>query len=350
MRTKRKILSIQTVIIIFLWLLLLIMPLLFENNFSDNGFTIPKIWIEYSWVFVLFLINRFVLMPYLFFRNKHLIYFILIVTLVLILFFGMYLNWGQKQPKPSYNSVQMSYNTHVKPPRRDMPMPPFVNIFILSFLIIGFDTGLNISMRWMLSERKRVILESENINVKLALLRNQISPHFFMNTLNNIHALVDIDQELSKDSIIRLSKLMSYLLYETNETKILLKNELDFISNYVDLMRLRYSDKVRIKFDMSVDVLNVKIPPLLFLNFIENAFKHGISYKHDSFIEITFNYLNNTIICDIINSNHAVASDKLSGIGILNARNILELLYNNKYKLDIVETSSQYHVSINIPV
>ena len=129
-------------------------------------------------------------------------------------------------------------------------------------------------------------LEHNNLQTELDYLKYQINPHFFMNTLNNIHALVDIDTEKAKQTIVELSRLMRYVLYESNNRLISLSKELQFLNHYIELMRIRYTDKVRIYVSFPTDTGEVQVPPLLFVSFVENAFKHGVSYQHASFVSV----------------------------------------------------------------
>ena len=126
----------------------------------------------------------------------------------------------------------------------------------------------------MLKDLERQRLESE-----LQYLKYQLNPHFFMNTLNNIYALVDLNTEQAKKTIIELSKLMRYVLYEANKNQISLEHEIQFLENYIALMKLRYIDNLNIRTEFPVVVPCVQIPPLLFISLLENAFKHGVSYQ-----------------------------------------------------------------------
>ena len=128
--------------------------------------------------------------------------------------------------------------------------------------------------------------EKEKLNSELAFLKNQISPHFFFNTLNNIYSLISINAEDSQKAVLKLSKLMRYLLYESEQGNTKLSNEIDFMNNYIDLMKLRMNDKVDLTVSFPKKYEDKNIPPLLFIPFIENAFKHGISYREKSFIDI----------------------------------------------------------------
>ncbi len=123
---------------------------------------------------------------------------------------------------------------------------------------------------------------------QLAFLRNQVSPHFLMNTLNNIHTLIDINTEEAKDALIKLSKLMRHLLYESNEDLVPLHRELEFINSYINLMKLRYSDRVDIKLEIPDDIPQKRFLPYCLLLLLKNAFKHGISYQNYSYIDIRF--------------------------------------------------------------
>jgi LytS/YehU family sensor histidine kinase len=195
-------------------------------------------------------------------------------------------------------------------------------------------------------------VEKENVENQLGFLRNQVSPHFFMNTLNNIHSLIDINSEEAKESIIKLSKLMRHLLYESEAEQIPISKELEFVRNYVDLMRLRYSKKVSIDLEITGQVADKYIPPLLFTSFLENAFKHGIGHNDNSYIRIAFNFVEERLEFCIINSNpHAQKENGHSGgIGIENSRKRLDLLYADRYSLEIDDGNDAYTVTLILPV
>ena len=349
---------IQFILITLVWLLILTVPILFgEFKNGINWIHILKIWKEYSVVFVIFLINHFVLLPFLFFKGKRTYYALSISGLVVLLTAILYLSDGMHkipQNRPMMPPLH-SESEHMLPPPRDggrESIPAYANLFIISILLIGFDTGLVFSMKWMQAEQNKLKIEKENVENKMAFLQNQISPHFFMNTLNNIHALVDISSEEAKDAIIKLSEMMSYMLYDSQTEKIALKKELEFIKSYVDLMKLRFTKDVQIILDIPNDIPNVRIPPLLTISLIENAFKHGISYEESSFIHIKYQIDENNLLFKIENSNHA-KSDKIknAGIGIANTCNRLNLIYKDKHMLTINQLPVNiFSVTLNIPI
>ena len=172
-----------------------------------------------------------------------------------------------------------------------------------------------------------------------------------MNTLNNIHALIDIDTESAKNAVIELSKMMRYVLYDSGREIISLNRDIQFLKNYIELMRIRYTDDVDIRVEYPRDLPEqVSIPPLLLIVFVENAFKHGISYNRPSFIHLRIEYADKTVTGTLSNSRHPAAAAKQAGIGLENVRKRLALIYGEKnYTLDIREEEQTYTVKLVIP-
>jgi LytS/YehU family sensor histidine kinase len=174
-----------------------------------------------------------------------------------------------------------------------------------------------------------------------------------MNTLNNIHALVDINRAKAKNAIIKLSQMMRYLLYESDVQNVLLKKEIDFIQSYIELMRLRYDDdNLTIETEYPDNMENVYVPSSLFLSFIENAFKHGIHPRNHSLITISFSVKDNWLIFRIVNCrwNITTQQTETTGIGLENVRKRLDLIYKDKYILAIRSIDNIYEVILKIPI
>jgi hypothetical protein len=361
----------EIAVIIFFWVLLFASPLYFGRTGTGTDWNnVFKIWKEHSILLVLFLINRFILLPFLFFRNKQLLYVIMVVFMISVAVSGMYLYnkkpAGQNVKKPQVVNTSPPQNragtNPAPPPARKVnpakpissqsePVPAYINLLILSVLVFGFDTGLKINSKWVKSEQQRMTIEKENIENQLAFLKNQISPHFFMNTLNNIHSLIDIDTVEAKKSIIRLSSLMRHLLYESDHEQSPIKSEVEFIKSYVDLMKLRYSDEVRISFKIPDNLPEKSIPPLLFISLLDNAFKHGISYVKESFVEIELLIESDKLCLKISNSKNKLAlNSSAQGIGIENTRKRLDLLFNENYTLEITDRGNTFVTNLTIPI
>ena len=259
--------------------------------------------------FVLFLIHNFLLVPQLFLKKYYVRYMLAVIFTIGILFLYM----------PGWLEA-----LHPQPP--------------LHFLKSLRDDE-------MLKDLERQRLESE-----LQYLKYQLNPHFFMNTLNNIYALVDLNTEQAKKTIIELSKLMRYVLYEANKNQISLEHEIQFLENYIALMNLRYIDNLNIRTEFPVVVPCVQIPPLLFISLLENAFKHGVSYQEPSFIEVRIELADEGVIFNCKNSKHTHAhKDAYHGIGIDNIKKRLHLLYGNNYTFTTNESENCFEVLLIIP-
>jgi sensor histidine kinase YesM len=216
-------------------------------------------------------------------------------------------------------------------------------------MIAGIDTGLLLMEKWHEYEEKKYILKKRNAEMRLDMLRSQISPHFLMNTLNNIYAFIDEDQNKAKAIVMKLSKIMRYMLYESGNRKVPLSKEFEFIESYVNLMKMRFDDKVIINFSLPEIYDDVNIPPLLFISFIENAFKYGVSYQNRSEIDISFKVLYNNLI--FYNYNNCCSSDLSStGIGISNTLERLRLIYGDKFTIKIESQDNTYKVTLLIPL
>ncbi|MBK3515782.1 sensor histidine kinase [Carboxylicivirga marina] len=350
-------------IFVCIWLLILASPVIFidYNNVSIEQRLLGT-WLRLLPFFLLSIINHFILVPLILFRKNKWTYFITaiftILTFVVLIRIVQPQDSKRRPIHTQQSQLEQPDNQKPLPPKHlqarnknRAAIPPQVNIFILSILILGFDTGIRTAFRWMRLEKDSEVLEKEKVKSELAFLRNQVSPHFFMNTLNNIHSLIDFNIEEAKDSIIHLSKLMRHLLYNSNDEHINIGKEMDFIRHYIDLMKLRYSNKVDIQLQINEHLPDVMIPPLLFTSYVENAFKHGVSYQHHSFIYININCSSHQLEFSIRNSNHQTANlNEPSGIGAENSRKRLNLLYGNNYTLEEENSSEHYLIKLTLPL
>jgi LytS/YehU family sensor histidine kinase len=229
--------------------------------------------------------------------------------------------------------------------------PHLVGYVSSSLFIVFLSLGVKVLERQSRIEKMQEEMEKAKLNAELALLKNQISPHFFFNTLNNIYSLIGINAEDSQKAVLKLSKLMRYLLYESEQGKTMLGSEIDFMNNYIDLMKLRMSDKISLSVSFPENYEDKKIPPLLFVPFIENSFKHGISYREKSFIRISMEVIKDTIIFGCVNSLPAgeeKTANEHSGIGLENVRKRLNLLFPGSYDLKISQSDKEYEVILKI--
>jgi sensor histidine kinase YesM len=226
----------------------------------------------------------------------------------------------------------------------------FFPFSLLSLTLMALSASLGVSIRMTeysfysnikISEIKKIQAETE-----LANLKNQINPHFLFNTLNNIYALSSVNIEKTKETIHDLSHLLRYVIYDTSPVLVPLKGEIAFLKKYIQIERLRLQEKFDIQVTLPENCGNLEIAPLLFLPLIENAFKHGISYSQKSFIHINISLNDDTIICLIINSDHAKKNG--IGVGIENTTKRLNLLYSDQYTLQYGTKNNVYETILSI--
>ncbi|MFA6592773.1 MAG: histidine kinase [Bacteroidales bacterium] len=313
---------------------------------------------------LLFLIHNYLLAPLVVDKNRITLYAILTTSLVTAFAFlticsnnpperhgdmgkapMMEEHFGQRPPQPPHEGPGRKEKIGPYAPTS----PEMLKIFVAALMVLA-NLGVKYYFHFSSNRQRMLALERENLDQQLQYLRYQINPHFFMNTLNNIHALVDIDPDEAKSCIVELSKLMRYVLYEGSKPTILLEKETEFLRQYVGLMRIRYSDNVKISVSLPETSPGIEIPPLLFISFVENAFKHGISYRKDSFIDISMSVEGDHLHFRCVNSRHESNHDPLSGIGLDNVKKRLDLLFGGGYELKTAETEDKYDVSVSIPV
>ncbi|MCR4854159.1 MAG: histidine kinase [Prevotella sp.] len=244
-----------------------------------------------------------------------------------------------------------------KKPLKGMPIIENVMPTVIVLLLMGMNLGVKLYFKADDDMKEMQMLEKKSLEHQLAYLKYQINPHFLMNTLNNIHALVDIEPEKAKETIVILSRIMRHVLYDGDRSLIPLQHELDFLNNYVDLMRIRYTDHVRMNVDVPTALPEASIPPLLLITFVENAFKHGISYKQESFVDIKVVISDKRLKFTCRNSKvrrteteSSTKKPEEGGVGLANVKQRLQLLYGKNYTLDIDDGTDTFEVLLLIPL
>lgn len=381
----------QYVIYLLLWLLFFIIPII-TNNYGSKG-DLLKIcydWLRMTPFVIVFIINNSLLLPRLLFRGSTKMYiavllFVAIAVSSLFQVAGPVIfkndpklaeqrilqdpQWGREEMRPGAPAALSAGNPSSpelfqspspsdqiktrKMPAPNQPLFMFINTLFISLLIAGFNTAIAVTDRWFTEEQARKEIEREHMQSELAFLQNQISPHFFMNTLNNIHSLIEADQKLAQNAVLKLSEMMRYLLYESGRGTTTLTREIEFLRSYVKLMQLRVDETVKVDFDLPDNFVNVNIPPLLFISFIENAFKHGVSYREPSALSFTLLQKGNSLEFTSVNtvSKYRESSTVINhgGIGLENVKKRLDLLYGGKHQLIIDKGENEFRVTLVIP-
>lgn len=249
--------------------------------------------------------------------------------------------------------LQAERRAELQTERETSTMFLVILLFLMSNLtIFATVTAVHFTFQMIEAENERREAEKLRIEAEHKLLKYQLNPHFLMNTLNNIHAQIDLDSEEAQESVRLLSKMMRYMLYETNQDKVSLSKEVEFLSNYFEMMRRRYIDSVSIKFIVPQEVPNINVPPALFINLAENAFKHGVTYNSNSYVNFNLSVDDRTITCRVENSKIKNKADirESFGFGVDSLRKRLDLLYGKNYTYDIHETDDEYNVLLIIPI
>jgi len=209
---------------------------------------------------------------------------------------------------------------------------------------------LRLSVDWINKYQRQQELEKQNVKTELALLRSQVNPHFLFNTLNNINSFSSRDPEKTSFAIIKLSDIMRYMLYEATGEKVLLENEINYIKNFIALQKLRYKEQDFVHFTIEGDTSNLFIPPMIFLPFIENAFKHG-SISVSNAIEIFIRIQGKQVYFKCVNQIKALNETEMGqpgGLGIKNIKRRLELLFPSSHTLNIKKENNVYFVELNL--
>ena len=319
------------------WLVLFCIPyLLSYGREQDIDRIIAHFWIPLFFSVIVFYINYFVMVERFLFTKKTL-QFILINTaiIVFILFLKETIedNFLQDFTKNRFENTQ----------RIEPPFKIAIYIQLLTYLApLFFSVALKTTKRWNKTEAERKEAANFKLKSELQHLHYQLQPHFFFNSLNNIYAMVDISPDEAKSSIHSLSKLMRYMLYETNVDLISLSKEIDFMKKYINLMKLRVSDKTAVNYNFPSEGTHINIAPLLFISLIENAFKHGVAAGKESLITMNMTFNNTSVLFTVENTNFPKKTDDKSGsgIGLQNLEKRLRLLYPDKFSF---KTSVKYN-------
>lgn len=220
---------------------------------------------------------------------------------------------------------------------------------VFAALLMLFMSGfIKIAQEWFKSEQQREVLKVENLNAELKFLKSQINPHFLFNCLNTIYSLAHKHSAQTEHAIVKLSTIMRYMIYESNEDKVLLQQELQYLEDYIDIQRLRLPEDIVVDYAVQGNIAGLKIEPMLLVPFVENAFKHGISYAEPSFIAIALAIEKNKVRLVVENSLFRQRVAEKGGIGLQNVRKRLELLYNGNHELEITEAENQFIVDLKI--
>ena len=339
---RKTILSLISHILV-ISIVFILPEVIFTNSFTDPDHPAPSgIYIHTVVYIIVFYYNYFFLIDRLLFRKRMLLYIVSVLIFVILLVSGAeFLSSLTRPESPG----------HMHGPVPGNFVMAFRN-FAISLLSVGLSLALKFSMRWTKIERMNEKIMSEQKDMELANLKNQLNPHFLFNTLNNIYALIQIDSKRAQNAVHQLSKMLRYALYEDSQ-EVELAKDLDFVRNFIELMKLRLSANHQLSVDIPRQVSSdLRIAPLLFISLIENAFKYGMASSKPSVIMISITVTGETVRCHTENSffPEKVADKSSSGIGLSNLKRRLALVYSNHYNLEYGISGNMFisDLSINL--
>lgn len=344
MTLSRKILQSRFFIVLLhisVWAVIFVLPLLFDRNIphhppanfhrhpfgNHENFQRISILINVSFL-PLFYLNAYWLVPRFFNKKKWGFYILyVLITLTIIIFVDLFLRY-----------IIVGF----------VPPFPFRMTIPTSIFILLTSTAFSLILQNLKSEEIHKEKEAENLKTELSFLRSQLSPHFLFNTLNNFVSLARKKSDLLEPSLIKLSGLLQYMLYESDDEKINLQKEIEYLDNYIELQKLRFGDDIEVNFRILLNS-DAEIVPMILVPFVENAFKHGVGFIENPEINIRLVLAENILTFTVENkfNPNQEEKDKSSGIGLSNAKRRLNLLYPNS-ELKIFQRDNWHIVNLSI--
>ncbi|GGG85068.1 histidine kinase [Parapedobacter pyrenivorans] len=241
-----------------------------------------------------------------------------------------------------YEDVILQYRDADNKEQVLTPLQYIVAASITGLFFMLLSTSVYVISFNFKTRQDRKSLENEKLNAELAFLKSQINPHFLFNSLNNIYSLAYQKSEKTPEAILKLSDIMRYMLYESNEEVVLLEEEINYLKNYIELQKLRFKEKVYVDLHVEMDEKEHRIMPLLLISFLENAFKHGVSTDGVKPIRIDIKVQNGRLHFKAENAKSQLNKDQTKGVGLTNLRRRLQLGYPGKHTINIVESENYY--------
>jgi two-component system LytT family sensor kinase len=285
----------------------------------------------------LFYLNYLVYIPHYLNRKNYRKYgLIILLSIIAIGFLKYVLGWIFHEHILIRNGKTISFSSY------------FTSTCFTSIIFILLSLLLHFTVDWFMNERIQRDLETQRLTAELALLKSQINPHFLFNSLNSIYSLAYQRAENTPEAILKLSEIMRYMLYECNDNKVDLANELQYLQNFIDLQKIRFGDNSYVKFEVEGIITNQQIVPLLLISFIENAFKHGVANDPNAPIQLKITVDDGHLQFYMHNKKHLHNRDAAGGIGLNNVKRRLKLLYPNQYHLNINDTADTYTCELSL--
>ncbi|MEQ8240714.1 MAG: sensor histidine kinase [Cyclobacteriaceae bacterium] len=320
------------------------------NQEEPFSFYIKWALVAFSFKMAIFYSYFYILIPKWLYRSTW--KFVLVTVLLFIIYPVAKIFIDQLLGLDSIQSVAMDFegNGDQITPEATKYLQEWLRRALTVFLNIVMAFFIRFTVDWFKNVRIRQQMETQQLKSELAMLRNQVNPHFLFNTLNNIDAMVYKVSAEASEAIMKLSGIMRYMLYESNVDYVPLKKEMDYIDSYFELQRMRIKNKTALSFHSNIGNYQLKIAPMIFIPFVENAFKHADF--NDLFISCHLTSSDHEVVFEMKNSvpSKSLQKDETGGIGLANVQRRLALIYPEKHHLEIAEEGSMYKVLLKISV
>lgn len=314
------------------------------SYFDDYWYSFKSNLVEFPIHIIVVYINVYYLIPRFILRKKYGIY---ILNLLFILALVYIVRTGL-----NYFLVTKEIWPEADDGGRFLELNHVIAVVLGELYVVAFVTAIKLLVDWSIEKRRNEDLAQLQLSTELKYLRTQIQPHFFFNTLNNLYALTLKKSDKAPRLVIKLSEMMQYVLYEVNSSKASLLQEINHINNFIDIERLRYNDSVECELDITGNIEDIEVPPLLFLSFVENCFKHGLRENDQIKINMSFEVVGKDYLKFKLSNNfNPNANNKEKhGIGLANSKRRLSLLFFNDYELKTEIVNNIYKLYLKIPV
>jgi two-component system, LytTR family, sensor kinase len=332
------------------WILLYLLPPLvtqseikLPSNFGDV--------MNWTLVIVFFYVNYLWLVPRFLSKSRFLVYFTTILLMLATCYFAAELYTRHRfrvEAEEHHETSEQQAVAHHRPPR-------FRGYFssLFCFAILALGTSIRVTEGWYSNEKQKKEMENQKLGAELSLLKSQINPHFFFNTLNSIYSLAIVKSSRTPEAVLKLSELMRYIIYDTERKVVPLSKEVEYIANYIELQRLRLPEEVKVKLKTSLGQGDAVIEPLLLLPFVENAFKHGVDVEQGGQIVIDIKLTGNELTLHVVNplvDDGSTILEKHGGIGVKNTLKRLNLLYQDNFVFTAGPVKKNYVVDLVLKI
>ena len=312
--------------------------------FNDYIYAFKSNLIEFSLVIPLVYFNLFILVPRYVLKQKYITYTLLLIASLFVIYLL----------KTALTYYIISENIWPEANREYHPFDinHILAVCIGELYVLAMASSVYLTLTWLRERERNRSLRENQYKIKLKYLENQIQPHFFFNTLNNLYALSLESSNKVPDVIIKLSKLMEYVLYDVKGTKFVpLIKEIDYIQNYIEIEKLRF-ENVEVTINLESNIEDIIVPPLIFISLVENAFKHGGVNNNNLKIKINCKVIDNKMLDFEILNNFVISQNLNSkgGIGLVNTKKRLKLIYKNNFSLKDTTKLNYYIIRLQIPI